>query len=164
MSAAAPQQDMHQWRDAEGEEVRAGWLVLFDGQVRRVQRVNTTPVDAGIWTHFEIVCTDGAMTTLVTRAGRRDTIKAMPPFGGDARWLDEGESRAYAPMHERYEVVGEITPTRHQYKVACRHDGCDWETAHRLSVAEARRALATHTFERHAGLAWETDRLLSGSG
>lgn len=124
-----------QWRDAEGEEVRVGWLVCLDGEIRRMQRVNETPVVAGIETHFEIVRVDGALATSVTRVGRRDTIEAASLSDGDAALLDESDSRAAAAMHDRCEVVGEITPTKYQYKVACRKDGCGWGAAHRVSEA-----------------------------
>lgn len=80
MSVATNEQDKCRWRDAGGGEVRAGWLMRLDGKVRRVQRVNKTHERLSLGTIFEVVCADGAMATLITRLGRRDTIESSPPL------------------------------------------------------------------------------------
>ena len=57
-----------------------------------MQRVNKTHERLSLGTIFEVVCADGAMATLITRLGRRDTIESSPPLEGDKVLLEGDHS------------------------------------------------------------------------
>lgn len=69
----------------------------------------------------------------------------------DAHVPKQPPTKERESMHEQYSVVGEIVPTKRNYKAVCAKGGCDWK-AYRHGVRQARHALAVHTLERHARL------------